>query len=85
MPKQYVHIELRGFYDVVSIMAPSVVRQDMSLQKKHWMVTLQEVFYPALAALGIPCKYIKTKYRSYSCWLIYKSTTVLWQLEIMLI
>lgn len=29
----------------------------MSLQKKHWMVTLQEVFYPALAAVGLPCKY----------------------------
>ncbi|XP_029361320.1 probable G-protein coupled receptor 139 [Echeneis naucrates] len=26
----------------------------MSPQKKHWMVTLQEVFYPALAAVGIP-------------------------------
>ncbi|TKS77754.1 putative G-protein coupled receptor 139 [Collichthys lucidus] len=26
----------------------------MSLQKIHWMVTLQEVFYPALAAVGIP-------------------------------
>ncbi|XP_035511820.1 probable G-protein coupled receptor 139 [Morone saxatilis] len=35
-------------------MVPSVVREDMSLQKKHWMVTLQEVFYPALAAVGIP-------------------------------
>ncbi|XP_037630108.1 probable G-protein coupled receptor 139 [Sebastes umbrosus] len=29
-------------------------RERMSLQKKHWMVTLQEVFYPALAAVGIP-------------------------------
>ncbi|XP_023278568.1 probable G-protein coupled receptor 139 [Seriola lalandi dorsalis] len=26
----------------------------MSPQKKHWMVTLQEVFYPALAVVGIP-------------------------------
>ena len=31
--------------------------EDMSFQKKHWMVTLQEVFYPALAAVGLPCKY----------------------------
>lgn len=37
--------------------------ENMSLQKKHWMVTLQEVFYPALAAVGIPCKYIKTSYQ----------------------
>lgn len=33
------------------------LREDMSLQTKHWMVTLQEVFYPALAAVGLPCKY----------------------------
>lgn len=56
VPKQHVHIELRGFYIVVSIMLPSVEREDMSLQKKHWMVTLQDVFYPTLAAVGIPCK-----------------------------
>ncbi|XP_078144219.1 putative G-protein coupled receptor 139 [Centroberyx gerrardi] len=34
------------------------VREDMSLQKKHWMVTLQEVFYPALATVGIPSNII---------------------------
>lgn len=45
-------------------------REDMSFQKKHWMVTLQEVFYPALAAVGIPCKY-KLK-RSEMLLLIYK-------------
>lgn len=47
-------------------MVQSVVREDMSPQKQHWMVTLQEVFYPALAAVGIPCKYIQT-HQSYSC------------------
>ncbi|KAG7228209.1 hypothetical protein INR49_013372, partial [Caranx melampygus] len=26
----------------------------MNPQRKHWMVTLQEVFYPALAVVGIP-------------------------------
>ncbi|KAM4562537.1 putative G-protein coupled receptor 139 [Odontesthes bonariensis] len=26
----------------------------MNTQNKHWMVTLQEVFYPALATVGIP-------------------------------
>lgn len=32
---------------------------DMSPQRKHWMETLQAVFYPALAAVGLPCKYIE--------------------------
>lgn len=39
-------------------MTLSVMGEDMGSQTKHWMVTLQEVFYPALAAVGIPCKYI---------------------------
>lgn len=34
------------------------LREDTSFQKKHWMARLQEVFlYPALAAVGLPCKY----------------------------
>uniref|UniRef100_A0A3P9DCF0 G-protein coupled receptors family 1 profile domain-containing protein n=1 Tax=Maylandia zebra TaxID=106582 RepID=A0A3P9DCF0_9CICH len=37
-------------------MTLSVMGEDMGSQTKHWMVTLQEVFYPALAAVGIPCK-----------------------------
>ena len=52
-----------------SLMLQSVAREDMSTQKKHWMVTLQEVFYPALAAVGIPCKYADDwliSYQSYS-------------------
>uniref|UniRef100_A0A8C5H2K9 G-protein coupled receptors family 1 profile domain-containing protein n=1 Tax=Gouania willdenowi TaxID=441366 RepID=A0A8C5H2K9_GOUWI len=28
----------------------------MSSSEKHWMVTLQQVFYPTLAAVGIPCE-----------------------------
>lgn len=27
--------------------------EEMSLYKKHWMRTLPEVFYPALAAVGV--------------------------------
>ncbi|KAF7653693.1 hypothetical protein LDENG_00079610 [Lucifuga dentata] len=38
----------------MSLMVPSMVQEDMSPQRKHWMVTLQEVFYPTLAAVGIP-------------------------------
>uniref|UniRef100_A0A3Q4MYF2 G-protein coupled receptors family 1 profile domain-containing protein n=1 Tax=Neolamprologus brichardi TaxID=32507 RepID=A0A3Q4MYF2_NEOBR len=37
-------------------MTLSGMGEDMGSQTKHWMVTLQEVFYPALAAVGIPCK-----------------------------
>nr|XP_033484477.1 probable G-protein coupled receptor 139 [Epinephelus lanceolatus] len=39
-------------------MVPPVEREDMGHSKKHWMVTLQEVFYPALAAVGIPSNVI---------------------------
>lgn len=63
MHKLYVHIELRCIYDVASIRVLIGLWENMSLQKKHWMVTLQEVYYPALAAVGIPCKYIKTSYQ----------------------
>ncbi|XP_042346956.1 probable G-protein coupled receptor 139 [Plectropomus leopardus] len=40
------------------IIVPTVAREDMSPQKKHWMVTIQEVFYPALATVGIPSNII---------------------------
>uniref|UniRef100_A0A096M2D4 G-protein coupled receptors family 1 profile domain-containing protein n=1 Tax=Poecilia formosa TaxID=48698 RepID=A0A096M2D4_POEFO len=32
----------------------------------HWMVTLQELFYPALAKVGIPCKIWSGKYQLFS-------------------
>uniref|UniRef100_A0A3Q3B0Y4 G-protein coupled receptors family 1 profile domain-containing protein n=1 Tax=Kryptolebias marmoratus TaxID=37003 RepID=A0A3Q3B0Y4_KRYMA len=40
----------------------------MNSHRIHWMVTLQQVFYPALAAVGIPCEYSASK--SWSCWVI---------------
>eukprot|EP00064_Thunnus_orientalis_P001950 superscaffoldBa00000133_g1954 len=43
---------------MLQFMVQSVVQENMSPQKKHWMVTLQEVFYPALAAVGIPSNII---------------------------
>lgn len=68
-------------------MVLSVVQEDMNLQKKHWMVTLQEIFYPALAAVGIPCKYINTQCQELELLadLRPKYFTVLWYFKIMLI
>lgn len=60
-------------------------REDMSLQRKHWMVTLQEVFYPALAAVGIPCKYKLNVELELLADLKPKYFSVLWRSEMMLL
>lgn len=52
--------------------------EDMSPQKKQWLVTLQEVFYSVLSAVGIPHKCIKTQCQRKSCWMIsYQNTQLI--------
>lgn len=29
--------------------------------QEHWMVTLQKIYYPILAAIGIPCEYLLSR------------------------
>ena len=41
--------------------------EDMRPQEEHWMDTLQGVFYPALAVVGIPCKYHRTSLQVVYC------------------
>lgn len=50
---------------LVLIVKP-VLGEDMRPQE-HWMDTLQGVFYPALAAVGIPCKYHYTSLQGVYC------------------
>ncbi|KAJ8016132.1 hypothetical protein DPEC_G00004010 [Dallia pectoralis] len=40
--------------DVVSADVVDLLGRNMNPQKEHWMVTLQGVFYPAMAIVGIP-------------------------------
>lgn len=75
MPKQYVHVELRGFYDVVSIMAPSSGATGYEPSKETLDGNTTRSFLSL--AQGIPSKYIKTQYQSYSCWLIYPNTSMM--------
>lgn len=56
-PTFYLCSHWRQMLHWINLLPLQGLWEDMGLQKKHWMVTLQEVFYPALAAVGLPCKY----------------------------
>lgn len=44
--------------------APSVIWEDMNSHRKHWMVTLQQVFSPLFAAMGIPSEWCTCRTKS---------------------